>query len=145
MSNESLKLEKQLCYRLYTASRLMTRLYQPILEALNLTYPQYVTMLLFWELEEIEFKKLGEMLQMSTGTLTPIIQRLSKLGYVIKLKNPNDDRKVIVQLTDLGKSIKAKAQTIPENLAKALDMSLEEYHAYMDLLKMLSDKLNHAL
>lgn len=145
MSNESLKLEKQLCYRLYTASRLMTRLYQPILEALNLTYPQYVTMLLFWELEEIEFKKLGEMLQMSTGTLTPIIQRLSKLGYVIKFKNPNDDRKVIVQLTDLGKSFKAKAQTIPENLSKALDMSLEEYHAYMDLLNTLNDKLNHAL
>lgn len=145
MSNESLKLEKQLCYRLYTASRLMTRLYQPILEALNLTYPQYVTMLLFWELEEIEYKKLGEILQMSTGTLTPIIQRLTKLGYVTKIKDPNDDRKVIVQITDLGKSVKAKAQTIPENLANALDMSLEEYHAYMDLLKTLSDKLNHAL
>lgn len=145
MSNESLKLEKQLCYRLYTASRLMTRLYQPILEALNLTYPQYVTMLLFWELEEIEFKKLGEILQMSTGTLTPIVQRLNKLGYVTKVKNPNDDRKVIVQITELGKNVKSKAKTIPENLAKALDMSLEEYHTYMDLLNTLNDKLNRAL
>lgn len=145
MSEDSLKLNKQICYRVYTASRLMTRLYQPLLDELKLTYPQYVTMLVLWEVERIDFSLLGKTLKMSTGTLTPIVQKLVKLQYVIKEKNPNDDRKAIVSLSAEGKALKDKAQKIPEDLAKALQMTVEEYLAYAKTLDELNEKLSQAL
>lgn len=145
MSNDNLKLDKQICYRVYTASRLMTRLYQPLLDALHLTYPQYVTMMVMWEFESIDFRELGKILQMSTGTLTPIIQRLVKLGYVAKHKNPADDRKAIVTLTESGKQLKEDAQNIPESLAEKLDLSMEEYLEFVKTLDLLNSKLNQAL
>lgn len=145
MSNDSLKLNKQICYRVYTASRLMTRLYQPLLDELHLTYPQYVTMLVLWEVEQIDFGALGKTLNMSTGTLTPIVQKLVKSDYLLKEKNPSDDRKAIVKLSPNGKALKEKAQNIPENLAKALNMSIEEYYTYAKMLDELNEKLSQAL
>jgi len=144
MSDNALKLENQLCFRIYSASRLMTRLYKPILDNLNLTYPQYVTMLVVWEKEIIDFRELKTTLNMSTGTLTPIIKRLVKLDYLSKIKNPNDDRKAIVKLTKAGLELKDKALQIPENLAKSLDMSFEEYLEFTNMLDKLTEKLNNA-
>jgi DNA-binding MarR family transcriptional regulator len=144
MSDNALKLENQLCFRIYSASRLMTRLYKPILDNLNLTYPQYVTMLVVWEKEIIDFRELKTTLNMSTGTLTPIIKRLVKLDYLSKIKNPNDDRKAIVKLTKAGLELKDKALQIPENLAKSLDMSFEEYLEFTNMLDNLTEKLNNA-
>jgi len=144
MSDNALKLENQLCFRIYSASRLMTRLYKPILDNLNLTYPQYVTMLVVWEKEIIDFRELKTTLNMSTGTLTPIIKRLVKLDYISKIKNPNDDRKAIVKLTKAGLELKDKALQIPENLAKSLDMSFEEYLEFTNMLDNLTEKLNNA-
>jgi len=145
MSDQKLKLENQLCFRVYTASRLMIRLYKPLLDELKLTYPQYVTMLVVWESESVDFRHLGKVLNMSTGTLTPIIQRLIKLDYVSKIKNPDDDRKAIINLTSTGKELKQKALQIPENLAKALDVSFEDYLEYTEMLDLLNEKLNNAL
>lgn len=145
MSDNALKLENQLCFRVYSASRLMVRLYKPLLDQLNLTYPQYVTMLVLWESDSIDFRALGKILNMSTGTLTPIVQRLEKSDYLFKSKNPTDDRKAIVNLTDKGRDLKQKAYQVPENLAKALDMTFDEYLEYTAMLDKLNTKLNTAL
>ena len=144
MSHSTLKLENQLCFRAYTASRLTIRLYKPILDQLNLTYPQYVTMLVLWDEKEVGFRELGKKLHMKTGTLTPVIQRLVKLDYVKKVKDPLDDRKAIVQLTDAGEALIPTASKIPKMLAESLGLTKEEYLEYINTMDALLDKLYHA-
>lgn len=144
MSYEPLHLNKQLCFRLYRASRLMIRLYKPFLDELNLTYPQYIAMLVLWENDKIGFRELGDLLELKTGTLTPIIQRLEKIGYITKVKNPDDDRKAIVELTDKGRSILPKAKEIPDKLAKGMNLSRESYLKYIEVLDEITDNLKKA-
>lgn len=144
MNYSTLKLENQLCFRAYTASRLTIRLYKPILDQLNLTYPQYVTMLVLWDEKEVGFRELGKKLHMKTGTLTPVIQRLVKLDYVKKVKDPLDDRKAIVQLTELGETLIPTASKIPKMLAESLGLTKEEYLEYINTMDALLDKLYHA-
>ncbi len=108
MSQSVLNLDRQLCFRAYTASRLTIRLYKPLLDKIHLTYPQYVAMMVLWEKKSIGFRDLGKKLHMSTGTLTPVIQRLEKLGYVKKEKHETDDRKTVVVLTKCWKSTYAR-------------------------------------
>lgn len=144
MSQSPLNLDRQLCFRAYTASRLTIRLYKPLLDKLKLTYPQYVAMMVLWEEKQIGFRELGKKLHMSTGTLTPIIQRLQKLGYVSKEKHPEDDRKAIVLLTDAGEALIPEAEKIPVALAKSLGMTNDEYKEYADMLDGLLDRLEDA-
>jgi len=144
MKESPLNLDRQLCFRAYTASRLTIRLYKPMLDALNLTYPQYVAMMVIWEDKEVGFRDLGKRLHMSTGTLTPVIQRLEKLGYVEKMKNPSDDRKTIVVLTQSGEDLIPEAEKVPIKLAKALGLTAEEYKEYATMLDSLLDKLSKA-
>jgi DNA-binding MarR family transcriptional regulator len=141
MSQPELKLENQLCFRAYTASRLTIRLYKPILDQLKLTYPQYVTMLVLWDEKEIGFRELGKKLHMQTGTLTPLIKRLEKLNYVSKSKDPHDDRKAIVKLSKAGEDLLPVAGTIPKMLAESLGLTQEEYIEYAKTMDTLLDKL----
>ena len=141
MTKEALQLDNQLCFRAYTASRLTIRLYKPILDKLKLTYPQYVTMLVLWEEKEIGFRELGSKLHMKTGTLTPLIQRLEKLDYLKKIKDPNDDRKAIVVLTETGQGLLPIASEIPTMLAESLGLTKEEYFEYAKTMDALLDKL----
>lgn len=144
MGNSRLNLDRQLCFRAYTASRLTIRLYKPLLDQLKLTYPQYVAMMVLWEEKSIGFRDLGKKLKMSTGTLTPIVQRLEKLGYVKKQKDPEDDRKAIVLLTDEGEALIPLAETIPVKIAQSLNLNLEEYKEYANMLDGLLDRLENA-
>ncbi len=144
MKESPLNLDKQLCFRAYTASRLTIRLYKPMLDAIHLTYPQYVAMMVLWEDKEIGFRDLGKRLHMSTGTLTPVVQRLEKLGYVKKTKNPKDDRKAIVVLTAEGQALIPEAEKIPTKLAKALGLTRDEYVEYAEMLDGLLGKLENA-
>tara|TARA_Y100001933_G_scaffold247184_1_gene279701 strand:- start:687 stop:1136 length:450 start_codon:yes stop_codon:yes gene_type:complete len=144
MSQSVLKLDTQLCFRAYTASRLTIRLYKPLLDKLHLTYPQYVAMMVLWEKKNIGFRDLGKKLQMSTGTLTPVIQRLEKLGYVKKEKHETDDRKTVVVLTPEGQALIPEAEKIPLALAEALGLSVEEYKKYADMLDDLLIRLENA-
>jgi len=144
MGNSPLNLDRQLCFRAYTASRLTIRLYKPLLDQLKLTYPQYVAMMVLWEDKSIGFRDLGKKLKMSTGTLTPIVQRLEKLGYVSKEKDPNDDRKAIVLLTDEGQALIPLAEKIPVKIAQSLNLNLEEYKEYANMLDGLLDRLENA-
>ncbi|WP_430885401.1 MarR family winged helix-turn-helix transcriptional regulator [Fusibacter sp. JL216-2] len=144
MSQSVLNLDRQLCFRAYTASRLTIRLYKPLLDKIHLTYPQYVAMMVLWEKKSIGFRDLGKKLHMSTGTLTPVIQRLEKLGYVKKEKHETDDRKTVVVLTSAGKALMPEAEKIPVALAKALGLSVEAYKEYADMLDDLLLRLENA-
>lgn len=145
MSDKALHLDQQLCFRLYKASRLMIRLYTPHLEKLGLTYPQYLVLLVLWEKKTIGFKELGEALQLKTGTLTPVVQRLIKNGYVIKEKHPEDDRKTCVTITEKGYDLIPEAKKVPRELAKALGLTEKEIYESIEILDMLNDKLMTAV
>ncbi|QEN08090.1 MarR family transcriptional regulator [Oceanispirochaeta crateris] len=144
MNESELRLDRQICFRLYRASRSIIRLYQPILDTLNITYPQYITMLVLWEDNVIDFKDLGRRLDLKTGTLTPIVKNLEQLGYVQREQNREDKRKIWVKITETGKELKSRAQSIPESLNHFINMDQEQYERYAFLLDELVDLLKNA-
>lgn len=141
---EALKLEYQLCFRLYAVSRNMTRLYADLLGEFGLTFPQYVIMLVMFEHETMDFKELSDRVDLKTGTMTPIVQKLESMGYLHKEKNPMDGRKINVNLTAEGKALKDEIVRVPYELSRRLGMSLLDYEALMIRLGDLSEKLENA-
>lgn len=136
MLSEYLKIDNQLCFRLYSTSRKMTRLYQPFLEKFKLTYPQYIVMLVMFEHREIDFKDLSNIVDLKTGTLTPIIQKLVSIGYLDKVKNTNDSRKINISLTETGILLEKAILEVPIGLGNKLEISEE---MYIKLSKELDD------
>ena len=126
-----LKLENQMCFPLYAISREIIKLYKPYLDQLNLTYTQYIAMLVMWEEEKIVFKELGKKLHLDSGTLTPVLKKLESMGLIIKYRSKEDDRVVIVELTDNGRNLKMK----PSQFQK-------EYFANLKYLKKMLFSLN---
>jgi DNA-binding MarR family transcriptional regulator len=145
MENELLQLDNQLCFRLYSISRKMTKAYQPLLEKFTLTYPQYVVMLALFEAKHIDFKELSERVNLKTGTLTPIVQKLEQIGYVSRETNPDDHRKINVVLTETGRTLEHDIIEVPIGLAQRLNLSLEKYATLIDELDELSEMLDEAL
>jgi len=133
----SIKLENQLCFPLYAISREIIKLYKPVLDPFNLTYTQYITMLVLWEEEEITFKKLGEKLHLDSGTLTPVLKKLEAMQYIHKYRSKEDDRVVIVELTKEGYLLKEKIIDVPNQVACNIDLSSEDSQS----LKKILDKL----
>jgi MarR family transcriptional regulator, organic hydroperoxide resistance regulator len=111
-----LKLDSQLCFSLYAASRAMTAAYAPLLAPLGLTYPQYLVLLVLWEADDVSVKALGERLYLDSGTLTPLLKKLEGQGVLTRLRDDRDARVVRVQLTPAGRALKKKAQTVPPQL-----------------------------
>lgn len=141
---EALKLEHQLCFRLYAVSRNMTRLYQDLLEPFNITYPQYIILLVLFEHGEIDFKELSDKVDLKTGTMTPIIQKLEEMGYLTKEKNPSDMRRLNVSLTDKGRHLKEQIIHVPYELSKRLKMSYESYVTLIQQLDELAKTIDQA-
>ncbi len=135
--DHALKLENQLCFRLYAASRNMTRVYQSHLDKYGLTYPQYIMMLIVFEHEVIDFKELSKLIDLKTGTLTPIVIKVEELGYIKKVKNENDGRRLNIILTDKGKTLREEIVKVPYDLAESIGLTEDEY---LSLTKQL-DKL----
>ncbi len=121
-----LKLENQLCFRLYASSREVIKKYKPILDQYNLTYTQYLTMLVLWENEKITFKGIGEKLHLDSGTLTPLIKKLEKMNLVTKYRSKEDDRVVIVELTDEGRNLKDDMIDVPRKAFCSLGIEKEQ-------------------
>jgi len=144
MNFEHLKLSNQLCFKIYSASRAMIRLYKPILDKLKLTYPQYIAMLVLWEKEVIPFKELSDEIKLKTGTLTPLLNKLEKQGYIVKIRDENDDRKILVKLTDKGRELKEEALNVPAEIACKTSLEKEEYISYMKIMNDLLEKLYEA-
>lgn len=139
--DDILKLEYQLCFRLYAASRNMTRVYQPLLEVYGLTYPQYILMLIMFEHNNIDFKDLSRQIDLKTGTLTPIVNKIEELGYIKKEKNPKDGRRLNVLLTKKGIDLKKELMNIPYQLAEEIGLDEGNYRILMKELDILLNKL----
>jgi DNA-binding MarR family transcriptional regulator len=133
---EQLKLDNQLCFSLYTASRLITRLYQPYLKKIDLTYLQYIVMLVMWEKEKTVLKDLGELLYLDSGTLSPLIKKLEKKELVKKQRSEQDERILELEITQKGKELKEKAKNIPFKIAKETGLTMEQYQ---NIKKMTDD------
>ena len=133
-----LKLENQLCFPLYAASKEVVRRYKPFLDKLNLTYTQYIAMLVLWEDENVNVKELGEKLFLDSGTLTPLLKKLEDKGYIIRNKADFDERNLSIRLTEEGLNLKKEAMTVPKSVGKCINLSKEEaLNLYNTLYKIL--------
>ena len=130
----SLTLEHQICFQLYTASKELTRLYRPILAPLNLTYSQYLVMLVLWEEDGIDMKQLGERLTLDSGTLSPLVKRLMQIGYVEKVRAQDDERRIVLTLTDSGRALREQGEDVPRQVSGMLKIDEATYVAYMEML-----------
>ncbi|AHH19421.1 putative transcriptional regulator [Nocardia nova SH22a] len=137
-----LALDQQLCFSLYTASRAMTARYRPMLEAMGLTYPQYLVMLALWEHDGRSVGELCNSLALDSGTLSPLLKRLQAAGLVERVRSATDERRVQIRLTDRGRDLRVQACDIPAHIAASVDMSLEDAVALRDTLVRLTAALN---
>lgn len=137
---DPLKLEYQLCFPLYACSKEIIKKYKPYLDEIDLTYTQYITMMVLWEYEEINVKTLGEKLFLDSGTLTPLLKKLENKGYIKKERFSKDERNVLVSITEKGKKLKEKAKNIPLKVSNCLN--IEEKDS-LELYKILYKILNH--
>jgi Transcriptional regulators len=122
-----LKLENQICFRVYRLNRAITNHYRPFLNELDLTYPQYLVMMALWEKDGIPVNSLSEILKLDTGTLSPLLKRLEATGYIQRKRSKEDERTVIIKLTKVGAELQKKALEVPHEMAHCLDLSEEEY------------------
>lgn len=134
------KLDNQFCFQVYAASRMITKMYRPLLKDLGLTYPQYLVMLVLWEVEEISVKDLGLKLYLDSGTLTPLLKRLESMGVITRQRSTEDERVLLVSLKEDGRALehKAKELDIPGTLYKECDFSCEVEDMFQ-LRKQLKD------
>ncbi len=124
--DDMLLLDRQVCFPLYAASNLLNRMYRPVLAQLNLTYPQYLVMLVLWETASCTVGELGDKLFLDSGTLTPLLKRLAANGLVNRQRDPQDERRVLISLTSEGQSLKQQAAIIPQTLAQSLHLEPEQ-------------------
>ena len=140
-TSELLRLDKQVCFALYSASLAMTKLYKPLLEAIGLTYPQYLVMLVLWEGDRLTVSELGERLYLDSGTLTPLLKRLETAGLLARLRDAEDERRVRITLTQAGRALRAEAQKIPACVLQSTQCTLPELQALTGQLSALRERL----
>jgi DNA-binding MarR family transcriptional regulator len=136
-----LKLEKQVCFALYAASRAVTNLYRPVLDALGLTYPQYLVMLVLWERGPATVKELGTALDLDSGTLSPLLKRLEAAGLVRRRRCAEDERVVRIHLTEAGDALRARATGVPRKLSGATGMALADLEELRENLVRLTQEI----
>lgn len=132
-----LRLDKQLCFSVYVLHREIMQAYRPILNAIGLTYPQYITMMTLWQQDNVTVNQLGETLQLDSGTLTPLLKRLETKSFLTRTRSKEDERVVKIELTTEGRSLKEKASCVPIQILESLQMSMDD----MQQLKALADKV----
>ncbi|WP_457966258.1 MarR family transcriptional regulator [Arthrobacter sp. D1-29] len=140
---EAPRLDRQVCFALYSASRAATAVYRPVLDELGLTYPQYLVMLVLWESEPRGVKELGEELGLDSGTLSPLLKRLEALGLLERRRSGEDERRVAIHLTPAGRALSTKATGIPQHLADAAGLSANELEQLRDTLDRLIKALHN--
>ena len=124
--DDTLKLSNQLCFPLYASGKEITRKYKPFLDKLDITYTQYIVLMVLWEKDHISVKEIGERLYLDSGTLTPLLNKLLAKGYISKKALPSDNRELIISLTNKGLELKKEAYEIPPQIAKEVKLSEEE-------------------
>ena len=137
---DPVRIENQLCFPLYAAAREVVRLYNPVLTKLDLTYTQYITMMLLWDNESMSVKELGSRLFLDSGTLTPVLKSLEKKGFVARSRSTEDERVLVVRTTDAGQALRDEALAVPGTVACGICLSHEEAKTLHGLLcKMLDN------
>lgn len=136
----SLYLENQLCFPLYAASRLTTKIYTPFLNELDITYPQYLVLMILWQHPEQTVNEIGKKLLLESNTLTPLLKRMEQKDLIQRTRSKNDERSVVVTLTEKGFSMRSQALSIPQKIAKSFQdesISKEEVSAFKETLDKL--------
>lgn len=136
-----LKLKDQLCFPFYIVSKEIIRKYKPLLDKIDLTYTQYITMMYLWENNETNVKDLGEKLFLDSGTLTPLLKKLEKKGYIIREHEENDARNLKISLTKTGKDLENDAIKVHDNMCKYINISNEEYIVLKKVITKILDNL----
>ena len=137
---DGLKLENQLCFPLYVCAKEVIRRYRPYLDALDLTYTQYIAMMVFWQEKKLHVKALGEKLYLDSGTLTPVLKSLEAKGFVRRYRSAEDERILLVEITEEGEALRDKAVSVPEKVAGCLCLEPEEAATLYRLLYKMMEK-----
>jgi len=135
-------LEDQLCFALYAASRALTARYRPLLDAIVLTYPQYLVMMLLWETDNQTVGQLGTRLSLDSGTLSPLLKRLTVAGLVTRHRRVDDERSVCIALTEAGRALREKADAISGEIICALDLDREEFADLKAKLELVTQRVS---
>jgi DNA-binding MarR family transcriptional regulator len=143
MTYEQLRLENQICFPIYAASRLITREYQPLLDELGLTYPQYLALLVLWGRDGLSVNEIGQKLLLNTNTVTPLLKRMEGQGLVARQRSVDDERRVIVSLTPQGRALQEQAAAIPAKLVAGLNAGNVDEQALHDMLTQLQKIIQH--
>src|ERR671926_588718 len=138
----SVVLDDQLCFALYAASRAVTARYRPMLEAIGLTYPQYLVMMLLWEQDNQTVGQLGSRLALDSGTLSPLLKRLTAAGLVTRHRRVEDERSVSIALTDAGRALRDRAFAISESMIGAIGFDRSEFTDLMSRLRLLTERVS---
>ncbi len=138
---DALKLENQLCFPLYACAKEIVKAYKPYLDELNLTYTQYITMMVMWEHRELRVKELGRYLYLDSSTLTPLLKRLEEKGFVTRRRSSVDERDLIVSITEKGEALKEEAVTVPERLGACVALDPGKAQTLYTLLYEIIGKL----
>lgn len=139
---EGLKLENQLCFPLYACSKEIVKKYKPYLDEIDLTYTQYITMMVLWERKELSVKDLGDYLYLDSGTLTPVLKKLELKKLITRVRSKEDERVLIVRITKIGEELREKAVSIPENMVKCIPLDKEEAMLLYQLLHKFLDHMD---
>ncbi|MQA20436.1 MarR family winged helix-turn-helix transcriptional regulator [Rugamonas rivuli] len=134
---------QHLCFKLYSASLLMTQLYKPILSALNLTYPQYLVMVILWDEEGLGLKELADRLGQDSGSLTPVVKRLEEVGYLVRKRHPDDVRSLMLLLTDAGKALRKEGLQVSRQIVQQCGINAGDAGNLMAGLDALIGNLRH--
>jgi DNA-binding MarR family transcriptional regulator len=140
----SLELDAQLCFTLYAASRAVTGLYRPLLDELGVTYPQYLVLLVLWQRGTVPVKELGAALQLDYGTLTPLLKRLAAAGLVRRERGAEDERVVLVALTDEGAALRERALAVPGRIGAGMGLEPDEFEQVQAILRRLTANVDAA-
>jgi len=139
MDDSKLKLENQICFPIYSASRLITKAYKPFLENMGLTYPQYLVLIVLWEDDALSVTKITEKLMLNTNTLSPLLKRMEKMELLNRRRSSKDERSVVVQLTEKGRQLKSEARPIPEKFLNELFTENVQLSDVLQLKEMLNE------
>lgn len=141
-ADQTLRLDNQICFAVYSAAHAFNRVYKPLLDRLGLTYPQYLVMLVLWERDDLSVREVGEKLFLDSGTLTPLLKRLEAAHLVKRTRSTQDERQVLIALTPQGQALKDKARAVPQSILAASACSVSELVAIKNEIVALRDRLN---
>jgi MarR family transcriptional regulator, organic hydroperoxide resistance regulator len=144
VADQPLRLDNQICFAVYSAAHAFNRVYKPLLDRLGLTYPQYLVMLVLWEKDGVPLKDIGERLFLDSGTLTPLLKRLEAAQLIKRTRSKEDERQVLIALTQQGSALKEKARNVPQSVLTASACSVAELSAMKNEIVALRDRLNAA-